>query len=72
MADRLDAELTPLSREGAVIAADLVGQAEARFGRVIEAFRDRLGRNIAEATGVTASSAAWEVRHPQVGVVPSR
>jgi hypothetical protein len=39
MANRVDAESTPLSREGAVIAADLVGQAEARFRRVIEAFQ---------------------------------
>jgi hypothetical protein len=70
MADRLDAELTPLSRDGAVIAAELVGQAEARFRRVIEAFRDRLSRNIAEATGVTVSAAAWEAKRPQVAVVP--
>jgi hypothetical protein len=70
LADRLDAELTPLSRDGAAVAADLVGQAEARFRRVIEAFRDRLSRNIAEATGVTVSSAEWEVKRPQVGVVP--
>src|SRR5581483_12003200 len=70
MADRPDAELTTLSRDGAVVAAELVGHAEARFRRVIEAFRDRLSRNIAEATGITVSSAAWEVKRPQVGVVP--
>jgi hypothetical protein len=70
MAGRLDAELAPLSRGGAVVAADLVGQAEARLRRVIEAFRDRLSRNIAEATGVTVSSAAWEVKRQEVAVVP--
>jgi GTP-binding protein EngB required for normal cell division len=70
MADRLDAELTPLSRDGAGIAVDLVGQAEGRFRRVIEAFRDRLSRNIVEATGVTVSAAAWETKRPQVAVVP--
>jgi hypothetical protein len=70
MADRLSAELTPLSRDGSGLAADLLRQAEERFLRVIEAFRDRLSRNIAEATGVTVSSATWEVKRPQVPVIP--
>jgi phage host-nuclease inhibitor protein Gam len=70
MADRLSAELTPLSRDGSGLAADLLRQAEGRFQRVIEAFRDRLSRNIAEATGITVSSATWEVKRPQVPVIP--
>ncbi|HKI37652.1 MAG TPA: dynamin family protein [Gemmataceae bacterium] len=70
MAERVDAELTPLSRDSAVVAADLLRQAEGRFRRVIEAFRDRLSRNIADATGVTVSSTAWEVKRPEVAVVP--
>jgi len=52
------------------VAADLLRQAEGRFRRVIEAFRDRLSRNIADATGVTVSSTAWEVKRPEVAVVP--
>jgi hypothetical protein len=70
MADRLTVELTPLSWDAAPLAAELLGQAEGRFRRVVEAFRDRLGRNIQEAIGVTVSPAAWEVRRPQVAVVP--
>jgi hypothetical protein len=70
MADRLTAELTPLSEGAAPRAADLLGQAEGRFRRVVEAFRDRLGRNVREATGATVSPVAWEVRHPDLAVVP--
>jgi GTP-binding protein EngB required for normal cell division len=70
MAERLTAELTPLSRAAASLAEELLGQAEGRFRRVVEAFRDRIGRNIREATGVTVSPAAWEVRRPQVTAVP--
>ena len=70
MAERLTAELTPLSRNAAPRAVDLLGQAEARFRRIVEAFRDRLGRNVREATGVTISPAAWEARPPDVKVVP--
>jgi hypothetical protein len=70
MAQRLSDELTPLSQEAVVIAADLVGQAEARIRRIIEALRDRIGRNICEATGITVSAAKWELQRPQVKVVP--
>jgi GTP-binding protein EngB required for normal cell division len=70
MAERLLAELTPLSQDAAPLAADLLGQAEGRFRRIIEAFRDRLGRNIKEATGVTISAVAWEVNRPDLAVVP--
>ncbi len=70
MADRLTAELTPLSQNAAPAAFDLLKEAEGRFRRVVEAFRDRLSRNIVEATGVTVSPAAWEVKRPLVAVVP--
>jgi hypothetical protein len=70
MAERLTAELTPLSQEAAPLAADLLGRAEERFRRVVEAFRDRIGRNIQEATGVTVSPVAWEVKRPELAVVP--
>jgi GTP-binding protein EngB required for normal cell division len=70
MARRLLAELTPLSREAAPLAADFLGRAEERFRRVVEAFRDRIGRNIREATGVTVSPIAWQVKRPELAVVP--
>jgi GTP-binding protein EngB required for normal cell division len=70
LAERLTAELAPLSHAAAPLAKELLGQAEGRFRRVIEAFRDRLGRNIQEATGVTVSPAIWEVRRPEVAAAP--
>jgi GTP-binding protein EngB required for normal cell division len=70
MAERLTAELTPLSREAVPLAADLLAQAEGRFRRIVEAFRDRLSRNIHEALGITVSPAAWEVKIPALTVVP--
>jgi GTP-binding protein EngB required for normal cell division len=70
MAERLTAELTPLSQDAAPQAAKLLDRAERRLRRVIEAFRDRLGRNIQETIGVTISPAVWEVERPQVAVVP--
>jgi GTP-binding protein EngB required for normal cell division len=72
LAERLETELTPLSRDVASLATDLVAQAEGRLRRMIEAFRDRLGRNIREATGVTVSPATWEVKPPQLAVIPVR
>lgn len=70
MKERLSAELMPLSLEAGPLGMSLLGQAEARLRRVVEAFRDRLGRNIREATGVTVSPAAWEVKLPHVAAVP--
>jgi GTP-binding protein EngB required for normal cell division len=70
MADRLTAELTPLSRDVGPLAVDLLGQAEGRFRRIVEAFRDRLSRNIREATGLTVSPAAWEIKRPELALVP--
>lgn len=37
---------------------------------MVEAFRDRLGRNVKEATGIIVSPAAWEVKPPHLAVVP--
>ena len=51
MAERLTAELAPLSRDAAPLAADLVGKAEGRYRRIVEAFRDRLGRNVRDGHG---------------------
>jgi hypothetical protein len=70
MAERLLAELTPLSQDAIPLATDLLGQAETRFRRIIEAFRDRIGRNVKEATGISVSPLAWEVKRPNLAVVP--
>ncbi len=70
MRENLAAELTPLSQGAASLAAELLGQAEGRFRRVVEAFRDRLSRNVQKATGVAVSPVAWEARRPEVAVVP--
>jgi GTP-binding protein EngB required for normal cell division len=70
MTERLTAELMTLSREAVPLAAELLGRAEERLRRVVEAFCDRLGRNVREATGITISPASWEVKRPQVAVIP--
>jgi GTP-binding protein EngB required for normal cell division len=70
MERRLVAELTPLSADAAVVANVLVERAEERLRRIVEAFRDRLNRNVHHATGVTVSSPAWEARRPTLSAVP--
>jgi hypothetical protein len=70
LAERLTTELTVLSQSIVPLAVNLVAQAEERLRRVVEAFRDRLGRNIQASIGVDVSPAVWEVARPQVGVVP--
>jgi GTP-binding protein EngB required for normal cell division len=70
MAERLEAELKPLSEGASPRALELLSQAEARFRRVVEAFRDRLTRNVREATGVTISPVSWEVKRPKLTVIP--
>lgn len=70
MNERLTAELTVLSQEAAPLAVDLLDRAEERFRRIVEAFRDRLGRNIQEATGIALAPVSWEVTLPKLVVVP--
>jgi GTP-binding protein EngB required for normal cell division len=69
--DRLTTELVTLSRTAAPKAAELLRQAEERFRRVVEAFRDRLNRNVTEAVGVSLSPVTWEARRPEVTVSPA-
>ena len=70
MKDRLDLELTPHSQEAISLATDLMDRAEDRLRRVVEAVRDRLSRNIHEATGLTVSTATWTVERPSVVSIP--
>ncbi len=70
MADQLVAELTPFSYDAASLAMGLLEQAEKRFRRVIEAFRDRLSRNVHNVTGVAISPVAWEMKRPHIAVIP--
>jgi hypothetical protein len=64
--ERLVAELTPRSAAAAAEENRLITQAEERFRRIAEAFRDRLGRNIREEMGVAVSAVAWEAVRPQL------
>jgi len=65
--ERMIAEMTPLETEAVPVAARLVTDAELRFRRIAEAFRDRLSRNVSRSLGVTLSLVAWEA--PRVRVV---
>jgi hypothetical protein len=61
--------LTPVSASASRQATDLLEQAEKRMRRVTEAFRDRLGHNIAKVTGIAITPATWEVRTPDLTTV---
>jgi GTPase Era involved in 16S rRNA processing len=70
MRQHLHDELQPASREAGPIAAELVAQAEVRFRRVCEAFRDRLSRNVSRSVGVTLSPVTWEEKRPALAAPP--
>jgi GTP-binding protein EngB required for normal cell division len=70
MAEQINALLLPLSEEAAGRAQELLAQAESRFRRVVEAFRDRLGHNVQQSVGITISPATWEVSPPHLKVLP--
>jgi GTP-binding protein EngB required for normal cell division len=70
MKHRLKLELTPISQEAISLATYVMDCAEDRLQRVVEAVRDRLGRNIHEAMGLTVSAAKWTVERPTVVAVP--
>ncbi len=70
MGDRLREELTIISQDVVPRAEALFAEAEERLRRVVEAFRDRLRRNLHASTGLTISSPAWEAKRPQAVVVP--
>jgi GTP-binding protein EngB required for normal cell division len=64
--ESLTAELLKVSATGAPLACQLVEQAETRFRRIVEAFRDRLGRNVAKTLNLSLSPVSWDVRAPAV------
>jgi GTP-binding protein EngB required for normal cell division len=70
MTQRLTTELRSLSEDATPCATGLLVRAERRFRRIVEAFRDRLGENIQQATGITVSPIAWEVKRSVLAVVP--
>jgi GTP-binding protein EngB required for normal cell division len=70
MKESFQAELTPLSQDGIAVATDLMKRAEDRFQRVVGAFRDRITRNIRQATGLTVSTTTWTVDLPVVRAIP--
>jgi hypothetical protein len=70
MAERLTAELLGLSEKAAPLGVELVNRAETRFRRIVEAFRDRLNRNIREATGISVSPMDWAPKAPALRSVP--
>jgi GTP-binding protein EngB required for normal cell division len=70
MKERLLAELMPLSNDAVSVANQFTQRAEDRFRRIVEAFRDRLNRNIREATGITVSPVEWEAIQPELAVIP--
>jgi GTP-binding protein EngB required for normal cell division len=64
--ERMTSELTGISELGLPLARELVAEAESRFRRVVDAFRDRLARNLTRELNVTLSPLTWEVHVPVV------
>lgn len=62
--DHLTAELVTVAAVGTSSAREIIVEAETRFRRVIEAFRDRLGRNVTRELNVSLAPLSWEVRVP--------
>lgn len=63
-------ELSGVSQSVAPLARQLVEQAQERFGRLVEAFRDRLSRNMDAALGISLSPLRWETRPVVVAAPP--
>ena len=70
LSGRLVAEMLSVSPDAASVATGLVREAEGRFHRVVDAFRDRLARNVSRHLGVSLSPVAWEPLRPTVASPP--
>lgn len=70
MAERLAAELSIRSETAIPVAGKFFEKAEERFQRIVEGFRDRLGRNVREAMQINIAPIAWKAQHPALAVVP--
>ncbi len=68
--ERMTAELSALERDAAPVARRLLDEAELRFRRIAEAFRDRLSRNVNSSLGVSLSPVAWEPPRAKVVAPP--
>ena len=67
---QLLSDLEPFTERAAAEAVQLVNQAEGRFRRIVEAFRDRLNHNVRESAGVTISPVSWEFVTPALPTIP--
>lgn len=63
----LTERLRAVSNEESPEFLRLIEDAETRFARLLDAFRDRLARHVSAATGVTLTSVAWhfDIQQPQ-------
>jgi GTPase Era involved in 16S rRNA processing len=63
-------ELSAVSESLAPLARQLVEQAQERFARLVEAFRDRLSRNMDAALGIALSPVHWNTTPAHVTTPP--
>jgi hypothetical protein len=66
----LTRELVELSESAGPLAQKQVEEAELRFARLVEAFRDRLSRNMDAALGIALSPLSWEPQRVSVAAPP--
>jgi GTP-binding protein EngB required for normal cell division len=72
IAEHLQSELQSLSQNVHQPAVELLNDGETRFRRIVEAFRDRLNRNIRAAMGITISQAVWQAKPARLSAIPIR
>ncbi|MBX3378083.1 MAG: dynamin family protein [Phycisphaeraceae bacterium] len=70
MQERVTAELAALAPQAGAVARRLLAEAERRFRRIAEAFRDRLSRNVSQSLGISFSPIAWEPSPAQTVAPP--
>lgn len=68
--ERMVAELSALEPEAAPVASSILDDAELRFRRIAEAFRDRVNRSVSASLGLTLPAVEWEPVRARVSAPP--
>lgn len=69
MHQRLMLELSTLSEQAVQTAQQHLQRTQQRYWRIMDAFRDRLNRDIHEAVGITLSTPPWSVDTPTLHAI---
>lgn len=70
LTENLGARLSEHSNAAVPLAREYVDQARLRLGRIVQAYQDRLRRNIVSELGIELSAVAWQADAPAVRPPP--